>query len=1180
MTFTATVSSTLATGTVSFYDNNVLLGTSSPLSGGVGTYLTTLLSPGTHSITATYTTDGNVNSSTSFPLSQIVGAAGVTTTALTSTPNPSIQGQIVSFTATVSNPLAGGSISFMDGSNLLANVNVDSGSAHFGDFNILAGKHAMTAVYSGDLSNLPSTSPVYYQIVNPSVTTLSSSAPSVVFGHSLTLTATVTGQSPTGKVSFYDGSAILETAAIVNGTATLSTAALASGTRSLTAYYIGDGANAPSGSAPVTQNVTPVAESSMTAFWQAPARPNPISLILGDFSGDGIADLAFIHNGLGEISVLIGDGAGSFTGPNASTITYDEAPLLIASGDFNGDGLMDLAVVTYHGLYTVLSTGGGNFALPSASVTTTLTVSSITTGDFNGDGNDDVILTDAVHGTVQVFLGDGTGLFTSGWSYSNNNMSPVAVAAADFNGDGIADIAVLSNASINDISTNSVNIMLGVGDGTFGAPLSFDVGNDPTSIVAAHFVGQGQTDLVVVNQDDNTISLLAGIGTGSFLPQVTYAAPNSPQTVVAADFNADGYPDIALANADSGSEHALISVLLNDQAGHFGTPIGYGAGISTAIAVGDFNGDGKADLATVARPGGPVLVVVLLGTAATTTTIASTPNPSTYGQSVTFTGSVSPASVTGSVTLMDGLNVLATGPVSAGTYSIASNTLSVSTHSITAVYGGDSGDVSSTSTALSQVVYGASSTTTALSSSANPSSYTQSVTITAIVSPPLAIGTVSFYDNLTLLGASGITGGIATFTTSALGIGTHSITANYSGDENFGPSVAPAFSQIVNATAPTTTTLLSSRNPSELGHVVVLTASVSPNSATGSIAFMDGANLLSTVNLANGTAALSTSTLALNTHSLTAVYSGDLADGTSVSPILVQTVSPGTSITLTAPSASSPYGQPVTLTATVGTPGAQGKVTFYDGTTMLGTKTMVDQSASLPALLASGTRSLTALYEGSQGTNAPGSSAVLTHAVTALPEAGFDATLMAYRTGNTPWALATADLNGDGHPDLIVTNKDDLTVSVFIANTNGTFQVGVPYSVGNNPLSVAVADFNGDGFADLVVVNQTDNNVSVLLGDGTGAFAGQVTYSTGAGGSPSSVAAGDFNRDGVPDLAVTNQDTGTVAVMLGVGDGTFLPPVPYSVGTQPVSVAVGDFNNDGYADLVVVTSKTTMQACC
>ena len=206
-----------------------------------------------------------------------VTAAGTTTT-LTSAPNPSTSGQAVTFTATVT-AAAGqtptGTVTFRDGAAALGTAAVTNGTATFSTAALAAGTHSVTAAYSGDAANAPSTLAVVTQTDNPvnGTTTLTSAQNPSATGQAVTFTATVTGQTPTGTVTFRDGAAALGAAAVTNGTATFSTAALAAGTHSVTAAYSGDAANAPSTSAVVTQTVNPAAAAATTT--SVTASPNP-----------------------------------------------------------------------------------------------------------------------------------------------------------------------------------------------------------------------------------------------------------------------------------------------------------------------------------------------------------------------------------------------------------------------------------------------------------------------------------------------------------------------------------------------------------------------------------------------------------------------------------------------------------------------------------------------------------------------------------------------------------------------------------------------------------------------------------------------------------------------------------------------------------------------------------------
>jgi hypothetical protein len=178
-----------------------------------------------------------------------------------------------------------------------------------------------------------------------------------------------------------------------------------------------------------------------------------------------------------------------------------------------------------------------------------------------------------------------------------------------------------------------------------------------------------------------------------------------------------------------------------------------------------------------------------------------------------------------------------------------------------------------------------------------------------------------------------------------------------------------------------------------------------------------------------------------------------------------------------------------------------------------------------------------------------------------------------FATGSLPTSVTTADVNRDGHADLIVANQDSNTVSVLLGTGTGTFGAQTTYATGSSPESVTTADVNGDGHADLIVVNQNDDTLSVLLGTGMGTFGGQTTYATGA--LPSSVTTADVNDDGHLDLIVTNEVDDTVSVLLGTGTGTFGGQTTYQTGSLPGAVTAADVNGDGRVDLVVANGQGT-----
>ena len=263
-----------------------------------------------------------------------------------------------------------------------------------------------------------------------------------------------------------------------------------------------------------------------------------------------------------------------------------------------------------------------------------------------------------------------------------------------------------------------------------------------------------------------------------------------------------------------------------------------------------------------------------------------------------FTATVTPNTATGTVTFQDGAIALGTSAVGAGKATLSTAALAVGSHSITATYNGNTALLASTSAVLTQKVNKASSSTTLIFSH-NPSVFGQSVTFTATVAAVapgggMPTGTVTFKNGLTVLGTGTISAGKATFSTSTLTVGAHSITADYTGSVDYNTSVSAVLTQTVNKAA-TATTMTSSPNPSTLGQTVTFKVAVTVvapggGTPTGTVTLKDGSTTLGTTALVAGKATFSTSLLAHGSHSMAAVYAGSVDDVASTSAVLTQKV--------------------------------------------------------------------------------------------------------------------------------------------------------------------------------------------------------------------------------------------------------------------------------------------------
>ncbi len=825
----------------------------------------------------------------------------------------------------------------------------------------------------------------------------------------------------------------------------------------------------------------------------------PIGIAKGDFNHDGNLDIVVANFDASSLSLFLGNGDGTFLPP--TTVPVGSRPVSVAVADFDGDGNLDLAVALEdsQAFQLLLGKGDGTFGMPVTIPVPTVVngiTAKIVAADFNDDGKPDLAV--AGDGGVQLFLNKGSGDFSPGVVIIGIASD---VVAADVNGDGHQDLVytVIESAACG--AEGVPFLALGNGDGTFQPPGQLPVTlSDPSGIAIADVNKDGHLDLVVADAGigscpngsvtNGSVQVLLQQPDGTFVPSATISSTVHPAAVAVGDFDGDGKQDIAVLQSANASVTPVpadaVMIYLGDGSGQFSGPHQFKVGGGPeGLVVASFTNTVALDIAV--SNAGADSMSVLVNQGANTLALASSDNPSSVFGQITLTGTVQPkfsgsGPFSGSITFSDGGTTLGTSPVnSSGTASLTVTFATAGDHALEAIFSGNTSFVGGSSATLNQAVNRA----------------VPGVALTSLLNPSLFGEPVTFH---------------------------------------------VAVSAVPSGTIPS--------------------GSVALNLADLTI----GAAAVDTT----GKAVVTVPSLPVGSFAITAVYSGDTKYAEAFSVPLVQTVnkSPSASILAVNPS-TSVFGQVVTLTATVTTPGGgsgapSGVVSFSDAGNAIGVANLDGTgTASLSvSSLGAGNHTIAATYTGDGNFLASVSPAIALTVNKSATTTKLSSTPnpSVFGQGIILNLVVAASGGGAGTPSGLVTIHDG-TTNLGTVTVDGAGKATLPVSllaVGSHNISASYggdANFNASSATGAAGVNQVVNQGSTV----TTISSSENPAVFGQGIALTAIVTASGGGSGIPSGSLIFSDGGVslgVATLDAAGSATILLP-SLAVGAHNITASYG-----------------------
>ena len=852
-------------------------------------------------------------------------------------------------------------------------------------------------------------------------------------------------------------------------------------------------------------NFTPIYSPSKTNItatdllpkqdFAAAAGANPFSIAIGDLDGDGKPDLAVANISTNKVSIYRNTSTTGAIGTNSYAAKVDFVtglyPYAVTIGDVDGDGKPDL-VVTNTGEYTVsilrnTATIGtittGSFAA-KVDFPTGVTATSVALRDFDGDGKPDLAVANFGSATVSIYQNTAivgsitTGSFAAKVDFTTNPECR-SLAIGDIDGDGKPDL-VTANAGSNNISILRNTTTIGaINSSSFAAKVDIATAGHPWFVAIGDLNGDGKPDVAVANSNGNNISIFRNTATtgiinaNSFATQIDYATGTTPFSVAIGDIDGDGKPDIAVANSNSNN----VSILRNTSAGN---TIGLAAKVDLttgtlpqSVAIGDLDGDGKPDLAIANNSSNTVSVIRNADLPVIITSF--TPTTAKPGDVVTITGT--------------------------GFNTVNANNI---------------------------VFFGA---TRAIVTAASATSVTATVPTGATYAP------ITFLNTSTRLAAYSI--------------------------NNFTPIYSPAKTNI------TTTDFLPKQD---------FATNARPYSVVIGDLDGDGKPDLVVAHVGDFSGSANTVSVYRNTSTTGSINSGsfapkvDFTTGSTPYSLAIGDVDGDGKPDLVVANNGSNSVSILRNTATVGVINVNSfaaKVDFVTGIEpIFVTIADVDADGKLDVAVVNNSSNSVSVF---RNTSTSG-----------MIDVNSFSTKVDFATGSRPNGAAFGDLDGDGKIDLAVASTNSNAVSIFRnTSTKGIIDVNsfagkMDFATEGQPYSVAIGDLDGDGKPDLALACAKFDFLSILRNTSIAgsitatSFAAKQDFATGI--SPISVAIGDLDGDGKPDLGVTNGHDNTVSIFRNTSVASTISLAAranFATSADPLSLAIGDLDSDGKPDLAV-----------